>query len=144
MFETGSRAATARIALLCAAAALLLLPAAARSARARVIPERMVQAAPLAEAQTFVDPWNTHAVQAVRNPFLFIKNAVPAHGPTHQPVLVRAVLVGAMPRALVEIGGLTRIVQTGQNIDTMRIARIGKRGLWLSNGVFLPLESHGP
>ena len=133
---------TARIALLCAGAALLLLPPAARSALQ--VQQYIGPPAATLRPQSFTDPWSAQTIAASRDPFLLAKRAAPAQHPTPEPIVVRAIVLGVKPRALIEIGGLTRIVHAGQEIGRTRIAQIGKRGIWLSSGAFVPLESEGP
>ncbi len=54
---------------------------------------------------------------------------------------VRAIILGDHPRALVEIGGIPRVVAPGDRIANALVVRVDALGVKLSNGVDLKLEA---
>lgn len=56
-----------------------------------------------------------------------------------QPIVVRAIVTGARPRALVESGGVSRIVPRGGLLLGARVVQIDQAGIHLSNGATLSL-----
>lgn len=60
--------------------------------------------------------------------------------PAAGPLLVRAVVTGTSPRALIDDGTRVRMVAVGDEVGGSRVASIGRRGVRLQNGVFVALS----
>jgi hypothetical protein len=129
------------IAAMACAGPLLLLPLAGRSAF-----EVADQEAAL--AKRFQQP-AAHSAGGVsrltvaRDPFLADTGAGSARGPvaTHiiQGAVVRAIVTGSPPRALVEEGGHARVVAPGDALSGSRVLRIDGAGVVLQNGTRVKL-----
>ncbi|HVA28115.1 MAG TPA: hypothetical protein VNF68_08040 [Candidatus Baltobacteraceae bacterium] len=59
-------------------------------------------------------------------------------------VVLRAVVTGAQPRALVEIAGVARVVRVGDRIGRATVVSIQATGLALSGGIELPVTTVRP
>ncbi|MBV8433780.1 MAG: hypothetical protein JO029_05810, partial [Candidatus Eremiobacteraeota bacterium] len=55
--------------------------------------------------------------------------------------IVRAVLLGASPKALVELDGRTRIVEIGTRLGGTTIAAINAQGITLDDGERVPIDA---
>lgn len=58
--------------------------------------------------------------------------------------VVRAVIFGETPRALIEIGNKEVIVGVGDIVAGVRVREIDDRGVHLSDGSFIPLRGTSP
>jgi len=68
---------------------------------------------------------------------------LPPNAALAQPV-VRAVVVGSSPHALVEIGGQNAVVGVGSTLEGSVVTEIDSSGLLLDNGQRLPLNERRP
>lgn len=103
------------------------------------------------------DPWKNAMVEVTRDPFL------PEPGPTKPPALpsqmagtpdvvrasatdasVRGLAFGQEPKAVVEIGGSTRIVAPGDSIDGTRVTAILPDRILLYDGSVLMFSRKSP
>lgn len=73
----------------------------------------------------------------VRDPF------VPQAAELPQGVVVRAVVLGTAPHALVELGGETVLVGVGDTIGGVPVVAIDDRGVRLADGTLLHFEESG-
>lgn len=87
--------------------------------------------------------WAPADVRLRRDPF--VRAALPSKGRAQirvapaDAVVVRAIVTGTDPRALVESGGVSRIITSGGLLLGARVLRIDAAGIHLSNGVTLSL-----
>ncbi|HEY1975521.1 MAG TPA: hypothetical protein VGG89_03130 [Candidatus Baltobacteraceae bacterium] len=69
---------------------------------------------------------------------------LPPNAGIASPPRVQALILGAVPKALVEVEGHTAIVGVGTKLEGSAIVRIDSRGLELDNGERLELEGRRP
>jgi hypothetical protein len=62
-----------------------------------------------------------------------------AGDPNGTGIAIEAVALGSEPRALVEIGGVSRIVRAGDSLGESKVLSIGEGGVVLEDGQTLPL-----
>jgi len=97
-------------------------------------------------------PWGERAVEIARDPFLPADEPRPAATPIPNvhavvvplPVAVRAIAVGENSRALIDVGGVTRLVAVGDSIGSLRIATIQADRIVFSDGSAAKLEGALP
>ena len=88
--------------------------------------------------------WRPAAVHLTRDPFVNAAAASPKPAasatPGMEPVEVRAIVTGTIPRALVESAGLLRIVSAGASLQGSTVVRIDAAGIHLQNGATLAVS----
>lgn len=133
-----------RVALVACAVSLGLMPVAVRSNRE--LPEERaiaaLAAASLPESATLND------VVVSRDPFspdlaLTSPASVSQRAATGGPpvAVVRALVIGMSPRAIVEVDGGSRVIAPGDKLGRMKVTDIDAAGVHLSNGTVLKLVS---
>ena len=131
-----------------AVAAVLLLPLAARSSYPDLVHAGARGTAMHVTLPATVTPWRP--VVVTRDPFLYEPDSPPTALPAHPSIAthpvpvqstVRAVVVGAQARALVEGAGGLRVIRIGDVVDGATVRMIRADGVWLSNGLVLVLAS---
>ncbi|HTX57047.1 MAG TPA: hypothetical protein VMD47_08070 [Candidatus Acidoferrales bacterium] len=141
------RRAIARLATMLTAGSLAVLPltaqssfvAGAASAQETIrngelaTPARLTFPAYAIDRDPFVPDANVRAFESAD------ADARMAAQPGSTPV-VRAVIVGAQARALVEIDGTVRVLSVGDALGASRIAAIDASGLMLADGSHLALD----
>lgn len=73
-----------------------------------------------------------------------VPNGAQNDRPVLPPVTVRAVALGENSRALVDIGGITRIVGVGDTVGPLKVAAIRVDGIQFNDGSMVPLEGGDP
>lgn len=138
------RARLFELALFASAAAVLLLPLACDSSPGAPGTIRMPSLALTVSAAPAVRAARMPALS--RDPFdhgLPVRASSATAGESfHEPegTSVLAVATGTIARALVEEGGVRRVVAVGDRVNGARIATILPEGLRLENGAFVALE----
>lgn len=155
MIERQSRRNVALTCWLVACGSLTLLPLAARSSLRAIYLHR--QQEPAVAPTSDNGPWNAKAVTVGRDPFISeAANAGASSAVIGERVVpgqllgsiqtggavVRAIATGPVSRAVIDIGGLTRIVGVGDRIGGLRVTAIGSDRVQLSGGSRLVLRTH--
>jgi hypothetical protein len=76
----------------------------------------------------------------VRDPF--VPNPIQTTLANGSPAIVRAVITGQAPRALIESNGATRVVGIGDRIGALHITAIDAGGVTLENGAKLAVPEN--
>lgn len=156
-----------RAAIFLCAIALLLAPLAGRSSM--VVQENAIAGSPSFESHASIQSHSARTLTIERDPFVAPaadrdQTQIPSSGVTgvvgmtvrqgdsmgyvvpgrssESPaaVVVRAIVAGSNPSALIEDNGKPRVVQTGDLLDGGRILRIDRAGILLQNGRRLGID----
>lgn len=91
--------------------------------------------------------WTAAPVHFKRDPFVNAGAAQPESPPSPaakaEAVVVRAIVTGTIPRALVESGGVVRMIGAGAPLQGSIVVRIDAAGIHLKNGATLPVNGAG-
>jgi hypothetical protein len=128
--------------LLVAAAAGTLLPLVAMPAAPGIA---AMAAAPQEKPLHDASPWKAQPVLVARDPFVpnpkYAPKAPEARTPVSAPatatIAVKAIAIGRVPQALVEVDGKARIVAPGDRLGTVRVRAISPGRIELSDGSVL-------
>ncbi len=126
-----------RLAALVCASALCLIPFASVSS-----PDGPAEAARLTSAEASLTlPTDSAAPvpAALRDPFVASPRAIALESAARSTGVVRAVALGAEPRAIVDTGGATLMVKVGEALMGSNIVEIDAGGVVLEDGLRLNL-----